>query len=103
MQVLEKCIKKSFDKIGEPLVINYRVNAGFIPKEHWTQNEEIGGGRIKGEVCHFIDLMQFFTGALPNTVYAHCIHAESDQIKNDDNIIINLNFDNGSVTMFFVT
>lgn len=90
-------LKKAFDGIGEPLVINYRVNAGFIPKEHWTQNEQIGGGRIIGEVCHFIDLMQYFTGALPVTVYAQCINAASEQIKNDDNLIINLTFNDGSV------
>lgn len=90
-------LKKAFNGIGEPLVINYRVNAGFIPKEHWTQNEQIGGGRIIGEVCHFVDLMQYLTGALPVTVYAQCINATSEQIKNDDNIIINLTFSDGSV------
>src|SRR6185436_3410490 len=43
-----------------PLSILYRVNAGRIPKEHWRQDAQEGGGRIVGEVCHFIDLMQFF-------------------------------------------
>ena len=42
-----------------PLSMLYRVNAGRIPKDHWTQNAEEGGGRIVGEVCHFIDLMQY--------------------------------------------
>ena len=36
------------------------MNAGEIPKEHWTQNDEIGGGRIIGEACHYIDLMRFW-------------------------------------------
>lgn len=90
-------LKKSFQDIGEPLVMNYRVNAGFIPKEHWTQNEYIGGGRIIGEVCHFIDLMQFFSGALPQTVYAQCLNTPNDQLKNDDNIVIAITFSNGSV------
>jgi Predicted dehydrogenases and related proteins len=90
-------LKKAFESIGEPLVINYRVNGGFIPKEHWTQNEEIGGGRIIGEVCHFIDLMQFFTGALTDTVFAQCIGAASNKIKNDDNIVINIKFTDGSI------
>ena len=53
-------IKKEFENTGEPKVINIRVNAGFIPKEHWTQNEHLGGGRIIGEMCHFIDLMQYY-------------------------------------------
>ena len=52
-----------------PLLINYRVNAGFLPKDHWTQTEQ-GGGRILGEVCHFIDLMQFLTGSNPVSVHA---------------------------------
>jgi predicted dehydrogenase len=38
------------------------VNAGTIPKEHWTQDKEIGGGRIIGEACHFVDLLRFLAG-----------------------------------------
>ena len=53
-------IKNRFKGADEPLMINIRVNAGFIPKDHWTQIKEIGGGRIIGEMCHFIDLMQYF-------------------------------------------
>lgn len=90
-------LKKQFAGVGEPLVINYRVNAGFIPKEHWTQNENVGGGRIIGEVCHFIDLMQYFTDSLPEVIYAQCINSNSEEIKNDDNISINLRFRNGSI------
>lgn len=90
-------LKKAFSKIGEPLVMNYRVNAGYIPKEHWTQNEQLGGGRIIGEVCHFIDLMQFFTNALPVSVFAQSISNKNEMIKNDDNVIINLSFSDGSV------
>jgi predicted dehydrogenase/threonine dehydrogenase-like Zn-dependent dehydrogenase len=90
-------LKKAFIDTGEPLVMNYRVNAGFIPKEHWTQNENIGGGRIIGEVCHFVDLMQFFTGALPQTVYAQCLNTHNEQTKNDDNIVVTITFTNGSI------
>ncbi len=88
--------KDEFKNIGEPLVMNFRVNAGFIPKDHWTQTKA-GAGRIIGEVCHFIDLMQFFTDAEPIKVYAECIDTASDKIKNDDNIAINLKFSDGSV------
>jgi polar amino acid transport system substrate-binding protein len=96
-------LKKAFSNNREPLVMNYRVNAGCIPKDHWTQNEYIGGGRIIGEVCHFVDLMQFFTGALPQTVYAQCLNAYNDQIKNDDNIVITITFFDGSVgTIIYV-
>lgn len=90
-------LKQLFRNLDEPLVMNYRVNAGFIPKEHWIQNEQTGGGRIIGEVCHFIDLMQYFTGSVPVNVYASCISTESEKVINRDNIVITLTFKNGSV------
>jgi polar amino acid transport system substrate-binding protein len=96
-------LKKHFSDLQEPLVINYRVNAGFIPKDHWTQNEKIGGGRIIGEVCHFIDLIQFFADSHPETVYAQCIHSKNERMKNDDNIAITITCKNGSVgTIIYV-
>ena len=90
-------IKKAFANAGEPLVINIRVNAGFIPKDHWTQVPEIGAGRIIGEMCHFVDLMQFFTGAEPIKVHAECIATANDKLKADDNIVIVIRFSDGSV------
>ena len=45
-----------------PLSMIYRINAGAIPSDHWTQDPEEGGGRVIGEVCHFVDLLQFFAG-----------------------------------------
>jgi polar amino acid transport system substrate-binding protein len=92
-----QALKKEFRDITDPLVINYRVNAGTIPKEHWTQRAETGGGRIIGEVCHFIDLLQFFTGSLPVRVFAECIGSENDRIKSDDNVLITIRFRNGSI------
>ncbi|MFZ2955971.1 MAG: bi-domain-containing oxidoreductase [Candidatus Ozemobacteraceae bacterium] len=88
--------KKEFTGAGEPLVMNFRVNAGFIPPEHWTQTDR-GGGRILGEVCHFIDLMQFFTDSAPVRVYAECVGANNRKIKNDDNLLITLRFADGSI------
>jgi polar amino acid transport system substrate-binding protein len=90
-------IKKEFQNTGEPLVINIRVNAGFIPKDHWTQINEIGAGRVIGEMCHFIDLMQFFTNAVPVKVYAECIQSNNEKLKLDDNIAIIVKFSDGSV------
>ncbi len=96
-------LKKEFQGSGSPLTMVYRVNAGFIPKEHWTQNEQIGGGRIIGEICHFIDLMQYFTDSVPDTVYARCIASQNDKVKNEDDIIITLNFKDGSIgTIIYV-
>jgi polar amino acid transport system substrate-binding protein len=79
-----------------PLSILYRVNAGRIPKEHWTQDAQEGGGRIVGEVCHFIDLMQFFTGAPPVFVFAESVSAKSGKIVDADSVFITVRFADGS-------
>ncbi|MFT5251504.1 MAG: putative dehydrogenase/threonine dehydrogenase-like Zn-dependent dehydrogenase [Flavobacteriales bacterium] len=94
--VAEK-IKAEFENNGEPKVINIRVNAGFIPKDHWTQNPNVGGGRIIGEMCHFIDLMQFFTDSKPVKVYAESIKTNNSNIPSEDNISITLSFEDGSI------
>jgi polar amino acid transport system substrate-binding protein len=88
--------KEVFNNVAEPLVINYRINAGFIPKDHWTQTDE-GGGRILGEVCHFVDLLQFLSGSKPVKVFAECISGPGTKMKNQDNVAITIRFSNGSV------
>ncbi len=85
-----------FEGIPEPLVVNYRVSAGFIPKDHWTQTGE-GGGRILGEVCHFIDFLQFMTGSEPVRVYAACVANPNAKATNQDNVAITVAFRDGSV------
>ncbi len=94
---ISQTIKNEFTSVGEPLFVNIRVNAGFIPKDHWTQQPEIGGGRIIGEVCHFIDLMQYFTGDEPVKVYAESISTENTTIATEDNVAIVVKFKNGSI------
>jgi len=93
---LARQAREVFQCVAGPLVINYRVNAGFLPKEHWTQTEQ-GGGRILGEVCHFVDLMQFLTGSEPVSAYAMSVAANNAQMPDQDNVIISLRFRNGSV------
>ncbi|HEV8426368.1 MAG TPA: bi-domain-containing oxidoreductase [Pyrinomonadaceae bacterium] len=88
--------KEFFSNRETPLSILYRVNAGRIPKEHWIQNAQEGGGRIIGEVCHFIDLMQYLTGALPISVFAESISANSSKIVDADSVFITLRFADGS-------
>lgn len=90
-------IKNEFRNINEPLVINIRINAGFIPKDHWTQQPETGGGRVIGEACHFIDLMQYFTGSEPVRVFAESINTANSLITPEDNISIIVKFSDGSV------
>ena len=88
--------KELFADHETPLSILYRVNAGRIPKVHWTQNAEEGGGRIVGEVCHFVDFMQFVTGAPPVFVFAECVSAKSSKVVDADSVFITLRFADGS-------
>jgi predicted dehydrogenase len=63
-----------------PLVMHYRINAGFIPGDSWVHGKE-GGGRIIGEACHFIDVMCALTGALPTDVSAISAQGYNDAIS----------------------
>ncbi len=80
-----------------PMSIIYRVNAGVIPRESWIQDSEIGGGRIIGEVCHFIDTCSFLAGADPIDVYASCVRKGDASVADEDNVSIILTYPNGSI------
>lgn len=77
-----------------PAAMHYRVNAGFIPRDSWIQDPEIGGGRIVGEVCHFIDFLTYLNGSLPSSVHAVAMRAASGT---NDTVTITLAFRNGSI------
>lgn len=72
--------------------INITVNAGKLPDDHWLLDEQIGGGRIIGEACHFFDLMAYFTDSIITSVYATSAQAS----KYMENVIIHITFANGS-------
>ena len=76
---------------GGPKVINCRINAGPLPGEHWALDAVEGGGRIIGEVCHFVDLLTFLCGSPPSNVAAYGTGAS------DDSVVIILQFKDGSV------
>jgi len=80
---------------SRPLVGIYRINSGTIPRSHWTQDLSVGGGRIIGEACHFIDLLQYLVGAPPVLVHAMAIQDKQGLV--DDEAIITLSFEDGSV------
>ncbi|MDD2797094.1 MAG: bi-domain-containing oxidoreductase [Bacteroidales bacterium] len=77
-----------------PMSMNYRINAGKIPSDNWIQDMTIGGGRIIGEVCHFIDYLTWLNGSLPTKVYAAVL---PDASNNNDTLNIQLSFSNGSI------
>ncbi|MFM7775094.1 MAG: bi-domain-containing oxidoreductase [Candidatus Kapaibacterium sp.] len=89
-------MKKFFEGRRDPLTMMYRVNAGFIPKTHWIQAPS-EGGRIIGEVCHFIDCMVFLSGALPTSVHAVSTVSNNSAGVNHDNVVITCSFADGSV------
>jgi len=95
-------IKKHFENTTNPPIMLYRVNAGHIPKEHWVQQPE-QGGRIIGEVCHFIDTMLYLTGSNVKSVYAESISTEDSSVTNEDNIIITLKYTNGAIGTIIYT
>jgi predicted dehydrogenase/threonine dehydrogenase-like Zn-dependent dehydrogenase len=80
---------------NEPLHVHYRVNAGYIPLNHWIQDEIIGGGRIIGEGCHFIDLITFLVGAAPVSVTAHAL-PDNGKYR-EDNVSMTFTFSDGSI------
>ncbi len=82
--------------LGEelPKSITYRINAGQLPLDHWVHDPEVGGGRIIGEACHFIDLAQHFAGSLITSVSANALESSTQLM---DNVSIQLGFENGSI------
>jgi predicted dehydrogenase/threonine dehydrogenase-like Zn-dependent dehydrogenase len=80
-----------------PLSMHYRINAGFIPSETWIQDSESGGGRIIGEVCHFVDLLSFITDARPVKISAESLSMPDSRYRSDDNLQITIRFSDGSV------
>ena len=87
-------IKKAVAQRVNPLVIHYRMNAGFIPPEHWVHEN---GGRIVGEACHIIDLFTFLTGAKLRSVSFESISPSNNRLSPADNVAMLFKYEDGSV------
>jgi predicted dehydrogenase/threonine dehydrogenase-like Zn-dependent dehydrogenase len=87
-------MKAFLSEIHEPLAMHYRVNAGYLPLDHWVHDPEQGGGRILGEVCHFIDFLMYLAGSPPLEVQASSL-SNSGQYSGE-NVVVSLRFANGS-------
>ena len=86
--------QKIKSEIGEgKMSMIYRVNAGFIPADSWIQDISVGGGRIIGEACHFIDFMTYMCGSIPRKVSAMSLN---DSQNFNDTVSILIEFENGS-------
>lgn len=89
---------RAFFSATTPLSVAYRFASGPLPADHWTQNEEIGGGRIIGEACHAIDTCVALAGGLPSRVYAESVDKAGSLQTTDDRVFITLRHANGSVS-----
>jgi len=87
--------KRHFANLAEPLSVVCTVNAGIVPADHWVHDSAAGGGRIIGEVCHFVDLLQFFTSSVPVRVFAESFGEGA--YKPSDNVTITLKMAGGSL------
>lgn len=98
---LIKQIKQEMKTDSVPAVYDYIANAGFIPDNHWTQDESKGGGRIIGEAIHFIDTIMSLDGS--ELVGLEVVFAENQGYKRKDNAIINLKFASGAIGTIIYT
>jgi predicted dehydrogenase/threonine dehydrogenase-like Zn-dependent dehydrogenase len=87
-------MKSFLGGISEPLALHYRINAGHLPPDHWVNDREQGGGRILGEVCHFVDLLMYLAGSPIVEVDARGIGSSARY--SGDNVVASLRFANGS-------
>ena len=78
---------------GGPFTMYYRINAGALPLDHWINDPEQGGGRILGEVCHFVDFLSFLAGSAPVSLEAHGRTASRDE----QDVVATLEFVDGSL------
>ena len=89
-------MKSLLESINEPKSFVITVNAGQIPADHWTQDTDVGGGRIIGEGCHFIDLMRFLVGHPISKIKTTMIGSSSDVDVRNDKVTFTLTFTDGS-------
>jgi predicted dehydrogenase len=88
--------KTLLDRISDPKALIMTVNAGAIPAGHWTQDPSVGGGRIIGEACHFIDLLRHLAGAPIVSFQILPLGKTAGQTAPADNVMIGLTFADGS-------
>jgi len=89
-----KLLKKELFNIKTPKSYIYTCNAGFLDKDHWTNNYKVGGGRLIGEACHFVDLIMYLEGSSISDLNIFCA---KDEKKCPDTFSLNVKFNSGSI------
>jgi len=90
-------VQRFFAGASRPVVINYRVNAGAVARDSWIQDAAEGGGRILGEMCHFIDLAACLAGGKPLSVYAKRTGGPRAGEADADNLVVTVDLEGGSL------
>lgn len=98
---LVKQIKAEMKTEKIPAIYHYIANAGFIPDNHWVHDEKVGGGRIIGEACHFIDTIQYLDGS--PLVEVKVTFAQNSAYEQKDNCNIALEFESGAIANIIYT
>ena len=94
---LARWLKECLAQRPGPMTVIYRVNAGPVPRNNWTLDPTEGGGRIIGEMCHFIDFAQYLAGSDPVSVYAESLGNLPDSPQSCDILIATIKLSDGSV------
>jgi len=94
---LMRLAEAHFCSRGTPLVMSFRVNAGPVASTSWVLSAEEGGGRVIGEVCHFVDALSFLADAAPESLCAASIAAGAGDAAQEENISVSLRFADGSL------
>jgi predicted dehydrogenase len=95
--------KELLERKHGPYLINYRINAGFVPRNHWVQDPEVGGGRIIGECCHFIDFFNYIVESEIRNICAMSIPMNKSTVVANDNVIATIKWKDGSLTTLTYT
>jgi predicted dehydrogenase len=89
-------MKQLLDRMPQPKSFIMTVNAGEVPPDHWTNDPQIGSGRIIGEGCHFIDLLRFLVGQTIEQVQVVGLRPVAGDVVRDDKVTCTLTFADGS-------
>ena len=90
-------IKEMIQNRRNPVMMNYVMNAGYIPPEHWVNDIKVGGGRIIGEACHIVDLFRYFAGSNVKNVIINSIDEKSKEAPSTANANITIKYEDGSI------
>jgi predicted dehydrogenase len=89
-------MKGLLNQVTQPAAFVVTVNAGSVPREHWTHDPGIGGGRILGEACHFVDLLRYLSGAAIEEAHAAYLGETNESRALRETATLTLKFTNGS-------